>query len=215
MDDRSFRLGDHGRYTATTGAQATDMQFTRTLTLYLLVIALSFSSHLGCRESSPTSFGTTAQWKSKFHPIRIEIPPGWRVIPQFKDSAECVTVCLIDDTDGSSLVIKVTEDVSSDLLSNDQYFAAVREQMVNQHPGNKLVDEQKESFANGTFHRMRFTMSNQKFNERFCQELYIRRTGVLAVACQLNYPVCSSLDLVPPEKMKRLLNGLELFDNWN
>ena len=168
---------------------------------------------IGCyRNSQGESYN---QWLSKHHPIAVKLPQGWEVVSPFKDTAEGVTVAVIDNTDGCSMVVKVTPDVPHETVSDERYFTAVREQMINHSPENRLIDETEIVFENATYHRMRFTMQNKTFKTLFCQNLYTRRTGALSIGCQLNYPISSAANLEFPKKMIRLLEGLELFESSN
>ena len=182
------------------------------ITLFLVIgLLFSFIGHFGCYSDDPRG-GKTNEWRSKFYPIRVTIADHWKVIQPSKDSADGVTVGFIDDSDGCSMVIKVTQDVSKDLLSDETYFSAVRDQMVNHSPENELLDELETQFKNATYYRMRFAMWNKQFEGLFCQSLYVRRTGELSITCQVNHPIQSKTELNLPAKLKELLRELKLFD---
>ena len=183
-----------------------------TLVLRLAILCLLFGQN-GCYDAKPGI--NASEWQSDFHPIRIKLPEGWEVVGPLNETTDNVTVAIIDPADGCSLVIKITPDVSDDLVSNEEYFMAVREQMTSHASGNTLIDESEVQFENATFNRMRFAMNNSKFGQLFCQNLYTRRTGTLAIACQINYPIASVNELGFPEKIKSLLEGFELFDGAN
>ena len=182
--------------------------------LAAFVLLVAFANYRYVTTSSTPDIGRAPRtWVSKHHPVHLYLPDGWTLIRPFLDSKTAVTVGIVNATTNQSLVIKVTQDVSDELVSDDLYRDAIIQQMVAAADGNKFIDESSVVFQGAPFNKMRFLMNHQKLNRLVCQNLFVRRTGEKSIACQVNYPVKSDRDLDTPPEIDTLLERIKLFNN--
>ena len=83
--------------------------------------------------------------------------------------------------------MKITNDVSKDLLSDADYYKASKELMLNANNQNTLVDELDVKFHGEYFHRQVFVMHTDKWGV-LIQHAFTRRTGQLAYSVQISFP---------------------------
>jgi hypothetical protein len=125
-------------------------------------------------------------WRSEHHPVTIEFSHPWGLTDSPLDSEKRVVVGLLDSTDGSSYVVKIGEDASSELVSDDVLHAAIKEQMSAAQA--ELVHESTADQHDASFHHFRWTMFNEKFQKRMCVDAFSRRTGAWSITIQWAFP---------------------------
>lgn len=145
----------------------------------IITLILLFLSNYECK-------GQTF-WTSKFHEFEIELDSLWTVLPSI-DTKEKMLFGVIDKTDGKSYIIKITKDVPTDQLSDEQYYQTIRELMLGANSENKLLEEKESEFHGEKYHEQIFIMNTPKWGV-LKQNSYIRRTGQLLYSIQISFPI--------------------------
>jgi len=171
----------------------------------ILIIILSFNLSLASCQNSNDGI-----WKSKVSDLELVFNNQWKLIKPYVDSNEKVLVGLTDPTDHSSLTVKITEDLPKETVSDERYFGAIKEQMLNANSENQLVEENKIEFKGIEYHRLIFFMTT-KFGE-MTHTVYTHRNGEKAIGIQFTYP--KNLTEKPtekiPSKISKLLNEMKI-----
>ena len=159
------------------------------------------------------SFGQNLEintWKSKVSDLQVAFNSQWKIMPLFLDTDDKILIGLKDESDHSSIVIKITLDYSKEQLSDEQYFDAVKKQMLKANAENKLLFEDEIEFKKLKFKRLIFSMKT-KFG-RLIQTIYIHRNGKKMTGIQFAYPEKlkeKSIDKIPT-KIEKVLSDLIL-----
>lgn len=170
-------------------------------TLLLPIFILSCSHQINSDNST---------WKSEHHPLEIQFSTPWELIASV--SSEKKTVCgLIDKTDGKSVAIKISNDVSQELLSNADYYASTTEQMLAANVKNERVDEREVQFHGETYYRQIFIMHTDKWGV-LQQHAYTRRDGEHCYSVQFSFPIQdhSPKDFVLPKSILDLDKNIRI-----
>ncbi|MFL9837136.1 hypothetical protein ABS768_06480 [Flavobacterium sp. ST-75] len=120
-------------------------------------------------------------------------------------------VGIVDKTDNASLIVKIVPDVSKSQVSDEQYYEALKKQMVESNPGNQLLFEGELGFKDQKFKRFIFLM-NIKYGN-FVSNDYIHRDGDKLTSVQFSYPNNLIGDYIPPvpDKIQKILNDIQIW----
>jgi hypothetical protein len=142
--------------------------------------------------------------------LELNFNDNWELIIPVLDTDHKTLVGIKDNNDNSSLTIKITEDIPKEQLSDDTYFDAVQEQMLNANSENKLLTRDKMVFKKTKFNRMIFFMKT-KFGE-IIHTVYVHRNGEKIIGIQFSYPQNMILNPTEkvPTKIEKLLNDLKI-----
>ncbi len=135
----------------------------------LILLFCFISTVLFCQNS------TNSVWKSKRSSLELVFNNQWKLIKPYLDEDEKVIVGLADQTDHSSFTVKITEDYPKAIVSDERYFNAIKEQMLNANSRNKLIEEGEVKFKEGYYYRLIFFMIT-KFGE-MTHTVYTKRDG--------------------------------------
>tara|TARA_B000000475_G_C15728694_1_gene337648 strand:+ start:22 stop:540 length:519 start_codon:yes stop_codon:yes gene_type:complete len=168
-------------------------------TIYISIIISTFFSF--------TAFSNN-DWKSKYSNIEIKYGDNWSLIPLQIDNNEKTIVGIIDNSDKSSIVIKLTADVPKEQLSDSTYLEAIKHQMLNQHSSNKILNSEKIQFKGKTYYSVSILMHTK--HGQLIQKLYLNRDGKKIKSIQISFP---SLDKTKspveiPAKITKVLQSL-------
>lgn len=154
--------------------------------LLILTIPFLFNSCIAQKTDSLNSEANFQGWKSKFHTVSIQYDSTWSKMPVV-DSKEKMVFGLIDKKDGKSLILKIAEDVSQDILSDSLYYSVTRDQMLNANSKNKYLGESDTLLGDRKFHIMMFEMHTKNWGI-LKQYGFIYRDGKSMISLQLSYP---------------------------
>ncbi len=173
-------------------------------TIYLLLGIIVLLGFQMCTVKS------NGNWKSEKNNLELNFSDNWELIIPTLDTYKKTLVGIKDNNDNSSLTVKITDDVSKDQLTDEFYFDAIKEQMLNANSDNKFVIEGKVVFKGIEFHRLIFFMAT-KFEE-MTHTIYTHRNGEKMIGIQFSYP--KSLTENPtgsiPMKIEELLTGMKI-----
>ena len=171
--------------------------------LLLLLILISFQR---CTVKS------NGQWKSEITNLELNFNENWEIIKPDIDSEDEILIGIIDKRDNSSLTVKISEDVSKEILSDESYYNFTKMQMLSENNRNELITEDEIEFKGAKFHRMILLMKT-KYG-KMIHTVYIHRneekkkiTGI-----QFSYPeklVDNPIEIIPL-KLKEILNNMKL-----
>jgi hypothetical protein len=174
---------------------------TRTLILFVFLNStLSF-----CQNSDKET------WKSKVLKLELTFESNqWEIITPFLDTENKIIIGLIDKTDHSSIVVKITQDVPKEQLSDEQYNIAIKEQMLQVNAENKLINDDKINFKGLIYKRLVFFMKT-KYGD-FVQTIYIHRNGEKIIGIQSSYPknLVKKLNEGLPSKIEKVLKEMKI-----
>ena len=172
------------------------------IALYIILsgILISFQS---CTVKS------NGHWKSQKTNLELHFDNKWELIIPNLDTESKTMVGVKDHTDNSSFVIKITDDVPKEQLSDEDYLDAIQEQMINASLENKLLVRDKIEFKEAEYNRLIFSMKT-KFG-KMIHTVYTHRNGSKVIGIQFSYPEGlienPSKDL--PYKIERILVDLK------
>lgn len=129
---------------------------------------------------------STGKWKSEKNNIELYYGENWELIIPTIDFDQNTLVGIKDISDNSSFIVKITNDVSKKQISDKYYISAIREQMLNENPNNKFIDEDTINLKGIEFHRMIFFMSTK--HGKITHTIYIHRNGKKMIGIQFTYP---------------------------
>lgn len=155
--------------------------------LFALLLIVASCSNMDKLDHKDKVSSSSQKWKSNFHSFKAEYDSPWELIPSLSTKEKTV-FGLIDKSDGKSYIVKITNDVSKDVLSDADYYEASKELMLNANNQNTLVDERDVKFHDEYFHRQVFVMHTDKWGV-LLQHAFTRRTGELAYSVQISYPL--------------------------
>ena len=158
---------------------------------HLLILILFLSSCSGkaqdSKEINTPKDTNQNSWSSKHHKLEVIYAEPWTKIAAL-DISKKTLFGLIDKADGKSYIIKITEDVSKDNLSDKEYYEATTEQMLAANEKNLLLEENDTVFHGLNFHQLVFAMYTEKWGV-LKQHVLIRRENGVMAGFQLSYPV--------------------------
>ncbi len=153
---------------------------------------------------------SNGKWKSEKTNLELTFNDKWELIIPNLDTDNKTLVGIKDNSDNSALTVKITDDVPKAQLSDEYYFEAIKEQMLNANSENELVTEDKIDFKGTEYHRLIFSMKT-KFGE-MTHTIYTHRNGEKLVGIQFTYP--KNLTEKPivkiPLKIEEILNGMKI-----
>ena len=150
------------------------------------------------------------KWKSEKTNLELNFNDKWELILPNLDTDNKTLVGIKDNSDNSSLTVKITDDIPKEQLSNEYYFGAIKEQMLNANSENLLVAEDKIEFNGTEYHRLIFFMTT-KFGE-MTHTVYTHRNGKKVIGIQYTYPknLIENPTEKIPLKIEEVLNGMKL-----
>ncbi len=114
-------------------------------------------------------------WKSDYSELQLKFDDNWQIIKPYVDSQKKNLFGIINKKDNSSVVVKITNDVRKEHLSDLVYEDAIKDQMLKGNNENKLLVHDKIDFKGLKFTRLTFLMKI-KFGY-FVSIGYTHRTG--------------------------------------
>ena len=150
-------------------------------------------------------------WKSNYCKFRLEYDSPWEIIDCFSDNHDKIMVGVVDKADNASLIVKITPDVSKNQVSDEQYYEALKKQMIGSNPRNQLLFEGELGFKGQKFKRFIFS-TNIKYGD-FVSNIYIYRGGDKFTSIQFSYPNNLIGDYIPPvpDKIQKILNDMQVW----
>ncbi|WP_417354075.1 hypothetical protein [Flavobacterium sp.] len=149
-------------------------------------------------------------WQSANSNIQLKFDNNWELIKPFVDTEDKVLVGLTDRGDHSSIVVKFEDDVSKEVLSDENYMDAFKSQMLKANSGNKLLIQDEIVFKDRKFTRLVFFM-NTKYGD-FIVTNNISRDGIKFLSIQVSCP--KDLIKTPgkdmPDKFDRILSDMKI-----
>ncbi len=133
------------------------------------------------------------------HDIVINYQNPWTKLPGL-DSKKQSLAGVIDYSNGTSYFIKVTQDVSKEKISDEDYFAYTRDMMLKENSKNKLLEEKEIEFHGEKYFRQIFLMYTKRWG--LLKHYYSgRRSGDYYYGIQISFPVTeeNSIDARLPE----------------
>lgn len=167
--------------------------------ILIIILVLNFS-FVSCQNSNDRI------WKSKVSDLELVFNNQWKLIKPFVDNNNKILVGLTDQTDHSSLTVKITKDLPKDQVSDELYFGAIKEQMLNANSKNELITEDIIEFKETQFQRLIFSMVT-KFGE-MTHTVYTHRNGEKVIGIQFTYPK-KPIEKIPP-KIEKLLSVMKI-----
>ena len=173
-------------------------------TILYIILAFILISFQSCTTKS------NGQWKSQKTNLELNFDNRWELIIPNLDTENKTLVGIKDNTDNSSLTVKITDDIPKEQLSDDYYFDAIQKQMINANPENKLLVRDKIEFKESEYNRFIFSMKT-KFG-KMIHTIYTDRNGNKVIGIQFSYPeglIENPIDKVPT-KIEKILIDLKL-----
>lgn len=171
------------------------------LVIYHPFILLSSLLLFSC--SGSLSGANKKTWKSPQHQLEVTYAHPWEVIHSVSSPKETI-FGLIDNSDGKSYVIKIAQDVSQELLSDQDYISSIQGQMLSQDSHNRLILTGETPFHGQTYNHLVFIMHTKKWGV-MAQHAFTLRSEGLAYSAQISYPVQSDVEAMNwPEALKEL-----------
>ena len=173
-------------------------------TLALILLAIALIAFQKCTIKSDV------KWKSDKTNLELNYNKSWQLIVPYLDTDTKTHVGLIDKSDHASFIVTISGDVSQEVLSDDDYLSAVKEQMISANTRNRLLKQDKIGFKGKKYHRLIFYMQT-KFGEMY-STTYIHRDGTQTTGIQFNYPCNFKESPIKtiPAKFQQLLTDLML-----
>lgn len=171
-----------------------------TALIFLLFLNCTF---LFCQNAANTV------WKSAYSDLQLTFDSHWQQINPHLDSENKTLFGIIDKTDHSSVVVKITRDVPKDQLSDEEYEEAVKVQMLKGNSENKLLIHDKIIFKGIQFNRQIFFMKI-KYGQ-FVSTDYVYRNGTIMIGIQFSYPVSEvkKYENDIPAKIEKILSDMK------
>ena len=166
----------------------------------ILLVIILVASHGYCQSAEKKA------WKSSVSNVQLFFDSNWELITPYLDTPDKIIVALVDKNDRCGFVIKVTNDVSKKELSDDAYYGAIKEQMLEANNANKLLREDDYVLKKNIYRRLIFSM-HTSFGKIY-HTVFIRRNGIKMTGIQISYPTRLVNDPSQlPEKTKKLLDA--------
>jgi hypothetical protein len=180
---------------------------------YCIAFVIAFTL-AGCTDDQNAKPNGKSTWKSTHHPIDVTFSEPWSLVPAHIDTQEKVLVGFIDSRDGKSYVIKLADDALAEDLGDEDYIAAIKNQMLSANSKNRFIDQKKELFHGREFHRLQFTMHTPKWGT-LRQIAYFSRLDGKFVSVQLSFPYedQSVAEIQIPDAISVLDRGVRIFDS--
>lgn len=126
------------------------------------------------------------------------------------DTKEQTLTGVIDNSDGKSYIIKMTNDLSKDIVSDDKLFQNAKETMLNANADNKLLREGDTVFHSQKTHLMVFYINTIKWGP-MKQVSFMSRNGKEYFSIQILFPVkLEDIDKPIPEEILRFDNTVKI-----
>jgi len=170
---------------------------------YILILLPFFISCQMC------TIKTDGTWYSDHTNLELIFDENWKLIVPYYDTEKNTMVGIKDNSDDSSFIVTIKNDVSKEQVSNELYFDFIKDKMINASPDNKLLYEEEIDFKEDKFQRLVFLM-HTKYGEMI-QNVYINRDGVKSLTVQFVYPALnySNPPYNYPPKFELLLDNLK------
>lgn len=147
-------------------------------------------------------------WKSKHHELSFDYSDNFYLITPRLDTSKKLILALKDSIDNSSIILRIKEDVSKELVSDDSYYEAVKNQMLSANSNNKLIFEKNTIFKGEEFHLLIFDM-HIKFGN-FYQSVFINRNGKEIYTFQISFPHIDDDYMKFPENVNKIIESLKI-----
>jgi hypothetical protein len=128
-----------------------------------------------------------SSWTCESRILTFSLYKPWTKLPTL-DTKEKTLTGVIDNSDGKSYIIQITDDIPQSRLSDKTYFEEVKQTMLKPNEKNKLVSEDTWMFHNMPTHRQTFLMYTDKWG-LLKQINYVFRNGVEFISVQILFPV--------------------------
>lgn len=152
---------------------------------------------------------TSQFWESKQRKISFQYYSPWTLLPTIDKKSETVTG-VIDNNDGKSYVIHITDDISKEKLSDTIYFNGVKKTMLQPNIKNRLIKEDSILFRGQIFHRQIYFMHTKNWG-LLKQLIFVKRTGKDFYSIQISFPTqeSDSIDITIPKQLTEFDNGVK------
>ena len=148
-------------------------------------------------------------WESDHVAFSVHYQAPWELIGWPLDVSDKTLVAFTDPTDNASVMIKIVDDVSKEMLSDKAYYKATINKFLSLHPENQLINEASYKHKDGVFYMITLRLKI-KFGD-FISRILIRRNQDKMYSIQVSYPYNASLSSEQmPHKVTQLLNGVSL-----
>lgn len=127
------------------------------------------------------------KWKSKYHRLEVEYSSPWIKFPE-RDNYDETLFSLLDPRNGTSYVIKIMDDVSTNVLSNDSYYEANMNMVLESNMENQLLSENDITFHGKIYHRQIFLIHTLKWG-LLKQFANFHRNGEHLYSILMSFPV--------------------------
>jgi len=129
---------------------------------------------------------STSNWICENRPLSFNLYKPWTKLPTL-DTKEKTLTGVIDNSDGKSYIIQITDDIPQNRLSNKKYFEGVKAAMLKPNAKNKLLSEDTLTFHNMPAHRQTYLMYTDKWG-LLKQINYVVRNGIQFISVQILFP---------------------------
>jgi hypothetical protein len=177
------------------------MHMTNVNFLFILFVITCSCGQNSANSVTDTSKNVSEEITSKHHNIKIRYTAPWQIIPKGIDRQDKVLLGLVDNNDHSSYTLRIAEDISKELLPDDQFYLNSKNQILQANNSNELLDEKDVSFHGENYHLQIFIL-HSKFGLLKLYYYSLRVEGYY-YAVQVAFPVKESdaNNAVIPEKL--------------
>lgn len=167
----------------------------------LLIFALMlFSTFVFCQNNH--------FWESKYHELNFSYSDDFYLVNPRLDDNKKLLLALKDSVDNSSIIIRIKEDISKEIVSDESYYETVKNQMLSANSNNKLILEKDTIFKEKEFHLLIFEMQIKFGN--FYHSVYINRDGDKIYIFQISFPQLDDNYLKFPKKINYIIESLKI-----
>jgi hypothetical protein len=153
---------------------------------------------------------TPQLWESKERKISFQCYAPWTLLPTL-DTKTTTMTGVIDNSDGKSYIIHITDDVPKEKLSDESYFGGVRKTMLQANSKNRLIKEDSIPFHGQIFHRQAYFMHTDNWG-LLKQISFVKRTGKEFYSIQVAFPTqeSDSIDITIPPHLIEFDKGVKV-----
>lgn len=152
-----------------------------------------------------------SSWVSRYHDIEISYKSPWSLMSPSIDTEEKTLLVIMDSKDGASYIIKATNDIYQDQLTNEEYYKYIENAMLNEDSRNKLLKDEDKYFHGRKFHHQIYLLYTKKWGVMKQHALVLRDDNKM-YSVQISYPVKENdFNLNnEPKKIKQLDSSVKI-----
>lgn len=144
-------------------------------------ILFLFIAYSGCY-----NFQHNGVWKSKYHNISIEYKDPMKILAYKLDMKDKLLIGCFDTKEEQGYIIKIDKDVPLSQLTDEVYYSAIKQTMLNENQENQFIYESDTIFHGQQYHTLVFFMNTKK-GERKVHCNILRQNGYM-YSVQILYP---------------------------